>query len=304
MICKFIDILEAIGIHPSLDDVADILWLGQQLDRYSKKTKTTIKQAKPDIAAEPIELREKYEPKIEEKPLTGETILHDDTDEPGETPFDRSDFSDQEDELGSFEKERADIYPESVETEKNELFAKAIDGTPLRVPGGSALPGKLAIARSLRPLMMKVPSRTIFKLNEEATAERVAELDRWDPVLRAEPSCWLDAVLVVDESPSMAIWRDTVLELKGLLERQGAFSNVQVKGLKYNKEDEKLELYSGIDTSISVPISPNELLDPTNRRLIIIVSDCVSRHWHEVDVRNDRKMDLEKQGCSSSNVAI
>ena len=280
MISKFIDILEAIGLHPSLDDLADILWLGQELDRYSRKTKVVIEQAESNIVAEPIELREKYEPKIGEKPLIDEAILHDNVDEPEETPFDTSDFSDRENEAGSFEKERADIYSESIGREKDDLFAKAIDGIPLRVPGGSALLGKLSIGRSLRPLMMKVPSRTNFRLDEEATAERVADSDRWNPVLRPESSCWLDVVLVVDESPSMSIWRDTVFEFKELLERQGAFSNVQAKSLQYDKDNKELKLHSRLSSSLSVPISPKELVDPANRRLVIIVSDCVARYWH------------------------
>ncbi|CAK8717425.1 hypothetical protein KKHLCK_06580 [Candidatus Electrothrix laxa] len=253
MISTFIDILKATGLqHPSWEDIADILWLAEQLDHYSKEDTTADS---PGVSKE----------------------LHS-----ALSDLTQGKSSSKEDEKKSFEQERADIYSDSPGAdEKDDFFIHAIDGIPLHVAGGSALPGKLSLARSLRPLMMKVPSRTFFTLHEAETAERVAELNRWDPVLYPDDSRWLDVVLVIDESPTMAIWRDTILEFKELLERQGAFSNVQIKSLKYNKKDDELELYSGINTSISVPINPNELVDPTNRRLIVIVSDCVSSYWHE-----------------------
>lgn len=46
---------------------------------------------------------------------------------------------------------------------------------PFRVPGGEALPGALELARKLRHLSRRVPSRTRFSLDEAATARRIAE---------------------------------------------------------------------------------------------------------------------------------
>ncbi|MFD9721176.1 hypothetical protein [Streptomyces mirabilis] len=43
------------------------------------------------------------------------------------------------------------------------------------------------------------------------------------PVFAPAPERWFDLVLVVDRSPSMQVWRETVSAFAGLLDRLGAF---------------------------------------------------------------------------------
>ena len=155
ILSKFIGIVKVAGLQdPSWEDLADILWLTHEFDRYSNKSQLIVEQEQVDIADKPVELGKNKEPKIEKKLPEKEITRDEDENKPEETPLDLSDSpesfsSDQEDEADTFEEERADIYSEFGWNDKNELFRKAIDGIPLHVPGGSALPGKLSLGRSL-----------------------------------------------------------------------------------------------------------------------------------------------------------
>jgi hypothetical protein len=129
--------------------------------------------------------------------------------------------------------------------------------------------------------MRKVPSRNRFVLDEEATVRQIAESDNWLPVMRPEPSRWLDVILLADESPSMVIWQQTISELKSLLERQGAFRNVQVWGFDTQKNQLRLHAGTRFEASQNLSRNPKELIDPSGKRLILVVSDCVSKAWHD-----------------------
>jgi len=157
-------------------------------------------------------------------------------------------------------------------------------GVSFRAAAAAALPHKLAISRALRPLHRRVPSRTRFGINEQATVRQIAEIDDWTPVLRPVPDRWLDLAILVDQWPSMYIWREVVKELATLLERQGSFRNCRIWGLSVeDKTDAAVRLHTRWDfgkTSPSVH-SLAELKDPSGRRLILIVSDCVAPAWHD-----------------------
>jgi CheY-like chemotaxis protein len=160
--------------------------------------------------------------------------------------------------------------------------ARSLGALPFRSPTATALPGALEIARALRPLMRRVPSRTMFILDEEATAQRIAEEQVWTLQLRRAPARWFEFALVVDESASMAIWHQTIAELRRLLERHGAFRDVRTWGLSANAEDGALELRASIGAAARAqpPRSPRELIDPAGRRLIVIISDCLAPEWY------------------------
>ncbi|MET9519953.1 SAV_2336 N-terminal domain-related protein [Streptomyces sp. NPDC002994] len=98
----------------------------------------------------------------------------------------------------------------------------------VRVPGPRALPGAHNLARSLRPLRRHRdhPHRKVVDV--EATVRLTAESGTLDVVLRPERELWHAAVLLVDDSPSMRVWRSLVPELGALLERSGNFRTVHV----------------------------------------------------------------------------
>jgi formylglycine-generating enzyme required for sulfatase activity len=161
--------------------------------------------------------------------------------------------------------------------------AKSVE-LPFKAPQAPALRNTLELGRALRPLMRKVPSRTEWVIDEEATAIAMVENPhrRWLPVMRAAPERWLDLVLVVENSRSTIIWKELIGEVQQLFERQGAFRTMRRWILQVHESAEFQLLpqnYSRRD--LLKPRSPKELLDPTGRQLILLLSDCVSPIWKE-----------------------
>lgn len=155
-------------------------------------------------------------------------------------------------------------------------------GFASRVPAAPALPNERDLARALRPLKRRVYSRTQWVIDEEETAHYSAQVKAWIPRLRPALSRWLDVVVVVDEWSSMVIWERTIEEFKRLLERLGAFRNIQMWGVSTDAESGTLRLHSGTGYGARSKRSrsPKELLDPRGERLVLVVSDCLSPAWH------------------------
>lgn len=148
-------------------------------------------------------------------------------------------------------------------------------GTPFRAPATQALPESLRISRALRPLMRRVPSRTVRLIDEVATAERIAEEKILDPVRKPALSRWLNLALVVDRDGAMHVWGKSIKELRSVLERHGAFGAVRAWNL--HEEQDGIVIHSWSQRSRIV--KPLELIDPARRQLIVLVSDCVSSAW-------------------------
>jgi formylglycine-generating enzyme required for sulfatase activity len=164
-------------------------------------------------------------------------------------------------------------------------------GIPFSVPAAPALRTRLDLARSLRPLMRKVPSQTRFDLDEDATVTRIAETEVWMPVVRPRQERWLELELVVEASKTTVIWERAIAELNHLAEYQGAFRAVRTWRLSVNAG--KVQLFSRWNDEVMQseakpapanrqrPHTPGELIDPTGRRLIWLVTDCTSLLWRQ-----------------------
>ena len=154
-----------------------------------------------------------------------------------------------------------------------------LDCPPIKVANPPSIRNPLALARSLRPLMRQVPSEQIAGLDEQATAQQIAEAGIWQLIVKPVLEPWLELVLVADESTSMLIWQQTVLEFRRLLRNYGTFRDVQLWGLHY--QDNQLHLYPGIGVEAlrQTTRQPKELVDPSGRRLILLITDCVSAYW-------------------------
>ncbi|MFI5616322.1 SAV_2336 N-terminal domain-related protein [Streptomyces sp. NPDC051567] len=155
-------------------------------------------------------------------------------------------------------------------------------GVPVRVPGAGSLPRVLDIQRALRALQRHrppaPPARTV--LDEPATAEASARaLGLVIPVLRPESRREATVRLVMDASPSMAVWRDMFEELRSVCERLGAFRDVQVHYL-HRLDDGRAALGRGPVPGTGLR-SGEQLRDPTGRALTIVVSDCAGPLWRE-----------------------
>ena len=154
-------------------------------------------------------------------------------------------------------------------------------GWTVTLPAASALPHRLDLARGLRPLMRRVPSRTLFVLDGEATVTRIAEEEVWEPVLHPALVRRFDLMLVVEASESMAVWGPTIREWRRRLEVQGAFHDVRAWTLHTDAQREP-RLTPELASSSSVGdegIRPRALSLPSTERLIVLVSDGLSRAW-------------------------
>jgi hypothetical protein len=183
---------------------------------------------------------------------------------------------------------KADIketsFPKLHPTQKAPVYTSGSfsqgQSLPIRVPDAPSLREPIHLAQSLHPLMRRVPTGRRTILDEVATVDRIAKEKVCLPVLRSEPESWLDLALVIDESQSMLIWRQTIRELRRLLENYGIFRDLRVWGIKLDEEGKELQIFSRMGSNHRLA-QAKEIVDPTGRRLVLVVSDCVSNLWRK-----------------------
>jgi tetratricopeptide (TPR) repeat protein len=151
----------------------------------------------------------------------------------------------------------------------------------------AALPDSRALARVLQPFKRRVISATETEPDEEATAESAADAGLWLPRYRPVPARWLSLVMIVDDSPSMAVWRPTATALRLLLERHGSFRSVRTFRLTDAGDPTGAPRLRG---PTGGERNPAELLDPTGRQVFIVLSDGAGALWR--NPRTDRLLRL------------
>jgi endonuclease G, mitochondrial len=178
------------------------------------------------------------------------------------------------------------LYPRSA------AASAAESGRTIVLPDATALPDKLALGRALRPLRRRVDGAKRNVLDEALTAHRIATLRLvWPdapviPELRFGRVRWLDAVLLVDRSQTMALWRRTTEEWEVLLHRLGAFRNVRVWHLLPGDEGKPPKLVSPAGTSDNatwITRSEAELAEARSRRVLIVATDCMGPLWQSAE---------------------
>lgn len=170
----------------------------------------------------------------------------------------------------------------------------------IKLPDAPGLPQPLKLARALRPLNQKINSVTEVILDEEATANRIAEERVNAPVFQPALEPAFDLILVVDESSTMIFWQKTIQELQKLLEIQGAFRDVQVWGLLTNENGGiYLRRGTGKTSRKHRHYQPRFLVDPSGKRLFLVASDCVADIW-----RNGKAFSMLKIWAPTNIVAI
>ncbi|MEU9147611.1 SAV_2336 N-terminal domain-related protein [Streptomyces sp. NPDC048349] len=244
-------LLRGAGLDPSAEELADALWLAGRMGRPGPPAPGAEAAVPVPEAENEVRLSEDPEP---EEPETEDPVrLY--------APGPRRTIEAEADPAGEPPGER---------------------GVPVRVPGAAALPRILEIQRALRVLQRHrppaPPTRTV--LDEPATAEASARaLGLVIPVLRPESRREATVRLVMDASPSMAVWQDMFEELRSVCERLGAFRDVQVHYLH--------RLPDGTAALGRSPLpgaglrSGDQLRDPTGRALTMVVSDCTGPLWRE-----------------------
>ncbi|MFJ8493526.1 SAV_2336 N-terminal domain-related protein [Streptomyces sp. NPDC094038] len=152
--------------------------------------------------------------------------------------------------------------------------------TPLHLPSPTPSPGPyasllapappmlrhpLALQRSLRPLKRRTDAPSGHRLDEPATADRIARLgaapERWLPVLRPARERWLRLNLVYDDGPTMPVWHPLLRELHTALAQSGVFRTVAVHR-------------AGADGAVRGAAPPAE-----GRTVTLLISDCMGPQW-------------------------
>lgn len=132
-------------------------------------------------------------------------------------------------------------------------------------PEGGSLTDSLALSRSMRPLRLTSVSPFDVELDEEATADQAAEEELWTPVCVPVPERRLDLLLLVDESPSMALWWQTAHRIHELMEQTAAFRTVRT--VRWNPDDSPARANSAATVR------------PGDRQLILVVTDGGGDAW-------------------------
>ncbi|MDX3663374.1 SAV_2336 N-terminal domain-related protein [Streptomyces sp. ID05-26A] len=142
------------------------------------------------------------------------------------------------------------------------------------VPAGRALPQALELGRALRPFKTPFRNGARYELAVDATIDRYVETRSLTPVFEPVPERWFNVDVVIDRSSSMRVWQETVREAVELLRQTGAFRLVREWHLDVDDQESLLRDINGM------PIRPERLRDPHQRRLIVIISDCVASGWY------------------------
>ncbi|MFK8186507.1 MAG: SAV_2336 N-terminal domain-related protein, partial [Phormidesmis sp.] len=264
MIEQLIDRLRQAGLDLSAEEIADALWLAERLDA-------------PPARKPPAKSDQQIEGAVRIEEI--DTIAQ------GDRPLS---------DLPLFPSDALTVDGESED-------ADMPSGFPFKAPAAKALPNAVSLSRALRALSRKVPSQTQVELDEEATVEQIAALRIFSPVVKPELERWLDLELVIEDAAMSFVWRKTVEEFKRkVLERLGAFRNLRMWQLRAD-EHRQLQLWPYIQgAAVGAkapslggirPRSPKILMHPSQRRLILLVSDCRSLLWQ---ARPERPLSFQR----------
>ncbi|MFC5238792.1 SAV_2336 N-terminal domain-related protein [Streptomyces atrovirens] len=156
------------------------------------------------------------------------------------------------------------------------------------VPRPPALTETLALARALRPLGQSAPSGRPA-LDEESTAHASSEAGLLHPVWRPADERRFSVDLLVDTGATMSVWHHLAGELRTVLERHAAFSDVRCFALDTDGAMPRLtpfhrRLRRRTDARQSGGPWDRPLHAPTERRLLLVLTDGVGRAWHEEEL--------------------
>ncbi|MEM1307954.1 MAG: formylglycine-generating enzyme family protein [Cyanobacteria bacterium P01_H01_bin.153] len=202
--------------------------------------------------------------------ITAQSVLEENEEADEPTGVDPSSASSPDE---ASDEPRGELLPNPAERSPSLALPPSYE--TISVPDARSLTQPLQLARALRPLAQRVAVGIPKILDEAATVEAVAETGVWQPILKPDSELWLDVALVFDTSPSMCLWQRLSKDLHRLLARYGEFRDVRLWRLQYEHNQVQLTSRRG------VPHKPKELLTGDRRRLIVIVSDCVSPAWQD-----------------------
>ena len=113
-----------------------------------------------------------------------------------------------------------------------------------------------------------------LEVDIDATVEATADARRLVVVTRAGRERGLDVALVADTSPVMTVYARALTEFEAVLLRAGAFRTVN-----------RWTLVPGSEVLIrdraGIEHHPDRLIDPSGRRLVLLVTDATADHWYD-----------------------
>ncbi len=200
---RLIEALHGAETDLHVEDILDAFWL-------ATRNKTLSLHAVPLTV--PRSSREPP-PLIEEPP----TIVS-----PAEIPAESAPSSEEQIPLESEETEPVYASGGASPTDST------VKASPVALPAGHALTGRLPLSRALRPFRQRWLSRHQEELDEERTAEVTAELHgQLHPVFCPLQERWFDADVVLEDDPAIGLWRDTLRDFSQMLRDTGAFRDVR-----------------------------------------------------------------------------
>ncbi|NEP63717.1 MAG: SUMF1/EgtB/PvdO family nonheme iron enzyme, partial [Symploca sp. SIO2G7] len=257
------------------EEIADMIWMFTLCERpgysfYSKEPESLESESSKDSGSPMVSNPPNF-PSLKDKDIHKA---------PPQSNSDTSEEQKSDINLLGLSSRQAGLYPRGHQLAQM-LSEQTEASLPFSVPNARSLrEDPLNIAKALRPLIRKAPSNEDVLLDEPATVQAIAETQVWQLITKPQLEPWLDLALVVDESPSMLIWRQTVKELLRFFRYYGAFRDMRVWGLVKVENQVRIrpEFWENIEKKPAVRL-PKELLDPTGRRLILVATDCVSSIW-------------------------
>ncbi|SDX38190.1 SUMF1/EgtB/PvdO family nonheme iron enzyme [Thiocapsa roseopersicina] len=272
---RLIEAMQRAGLAPHVDDVLDAFWLatrGKTLYLHPPPQREPSREGANPGERQPTE--EANHPRLPGKDM--------DTTKPRTVPN---------------EKDEVPVYPSGRTPSGN----RTVNASPVALPAGRPLPGRLQLARALRPLRRRWPSRHAQELDERRTAEASAECGgSLQPVFRPVPEYWFEAHVVLEDDPAISLWHDTVQGFCRMLEDTGAFRFVRswrLRGVLERATADRRGLSSAyLEGPVGFHVSPRLLAGRGARRLVFFVTHGNSPCW--LDGRYARVLALWVQSAS------
>ncbi|MFG2429770.1 FxSxx-COOH system tetratricopeptide repeat protein [Streptomyces sp. NPDC048590] len=130
------------------------------------------------------------------------------------------------------------------------------------------------LAKALRGLGRRVPSRHGSELDEERTAENGVIDGLWIPYLDPVQERAFDLMLLVDTAPTMPVWDSALRQLSDEAVRSGAFRDVRTVDVEMPTGQAPVLRWPGNRRA-----DPSELVDGRGSRLFLVVTDGLASGW-------------------------
>ncbi|MGW2699080.1 SAV_2336 N-terminal domain-related protein [Streptomyces sp. NPDC001340] len=229
------------GVRPTPLELAELLWLARQLEPADEERRTSTPEPAPDLPQEQTRPPQEQPPATPTAPDPAPTTPQNPPHDPPRVPL--------------------------------HLPSRTPSGpgrhASLLAPAPPMLRHPLGLQRALRPLKRRTDAPSGHRLDERATADRIARIgaapEFWLPVLRPAQERWLRLNLVYDTGPTMPVWRPLVHELHTALAQSGIFRTVTL-------------LRAAPDGTVH---GHGAHAPADGRTATLVISDCMGPQWRE-----------------------